>query len=102
MAEYTLVAARHTHRVDSRLSDVELASFPCSYSTAENLLTAPPDVKADDVVLVTGASGGVGSAAVQLAAARGARVIAVTSASKAARAGRQVLRLGAERALGPD
>lgn len=81
-AEYTKVAARHTHKVDSALSDIELASFPCSYSTAENLLTRT-EVAAQDVVLVTGASGGVGSAAVQLAKARGAKVIAVTSPAKA-------------------
>ena len=34
-AEYTVVAARHAFTVNSRFSDVELASFPCSYSTAE-------------------------------------------------------------------
>lgn len=81
-AEYTRVAARHAYRVESNLSDIELASFPCSYSTAENMLTRA-DLKAGETVLVTGASGGVGSAAVQLASARGARVIAVTSPGKA-------------------
>ena len=82
-AQYTRVAARHAHRIDSNLSDAELASFPCSYSTAENMLTRA-GVGPQDRVLVTGASGGVGSAAVQLARARGASVLAVTSASKAA------------------
>ena len=81
-AEYTVVAARHAHAINSPLSDVELASFPCSYSTAENMLTRA-NVGASDVVLVTGASGGVGSAAIQLAKARGAKVIAVTSPAKA-------------------
>jgi len=81
-AEYTTVAARHAYRIDSELSDVELASFPCSYSTAENLLTRAR-VASGERVLVTGASGGVGSAAVQLAKARGAYVIAITSAEKA-------------------
>ena len=38
-AEYTCVAARHAYRIESALSDSELASFPCSYSTAENMLT---------------------------------------------------------------
>jgi len=38
-AQYTRVASRHAHTVDSDLTDVELASFPCSYSTAENMLT---------------------------------------------------------------
>ncbi|MFY9320307.1 zinc-binding dehydrogenase [Lentibacter algarum] len=80
-AEYTRVAARHAYRIVSNLSDLELASFPCSYSTAENMLTRA-SVKSGETVLVTGASGGVGSAAVQLASARGARVIAVTSPGK--------------------
>ena len=82
-AEFTVVAARHAHAVDSPLTSFELASFPCSYSTAENMLTRAA-VVAGERVLVTGASGGVGSAAVQLAKARGANVVAVTSPSKAA------------------
>ena len=80
-AEYTCVACGDAHRIDSSMSDVELASFPCSYSTAENMLTRAT-VQSTDTVLVTGASGGVGSAAVQLAKARGAHVVAVTSPSK--------------------
>ena len=80
-AEYTVVAARHAYKIDSELSNAHLASFPCSYSTAENLLTRA-NVKSGERVLVTGASGGVGSAAVQLAKARGAFVWAVTSPTK--------------------
>jgi NADPH:quinone reductase-like Zn-dependent oxidoreductase/nitrite reductase/ring-hydroxylating ferredoxin subunit len=96
-AQYTVVAARHAHPVDSPLSDIELASFPCSYSTAENLLTRSAVVNGDRV-LVTGASGGVGSAVIQLARARGAKVVAVTSPSKVER----ILQLGAERTLARD
>ena len=81
-AEYTVVASRHAYKIESKLSNIQLASFPCSYSTAENLLTRAK-VKSGEVVLVTGASGGVGSAAVQLAKARGAIVWAVTNPSKA-------------------
>ena len=93
-AEYTVVASRHAYRIESTLSDAELASFPCSYSTAENLLTRSK-IEAGDRVLVTGASGGVGSAAIQLARARGANVIAVTSPAKS----EALLRLGAEQTL---
>ncbi len=93
-AEYTVVASRHAYRIESALSDTELASFPCSYSTAENLLTRSR-VEAGDRVLVTGASGGVGSAALQLAKARGAQVIAVTSPAKA----ETLLGLGAKQTL---
>lgn len=96
-AQYTRVASRHAHAIKSDLSDVELASFPCSYSTAENMLTRA-GVSKGDTVLVTGASGGVGSAAIQLARARGAEVIAVTSAAKA----ETLIGLGATRTLDRD
>jgi len=82
-ADYAVVASRHAWAVNSTYEDAELASFPCSYSTAENMLTRS-QVSAGERVLITGASGGVGSAAVQLAKARGAEVLAVTSPSKAA------------------
>ena len=93
-AEYTVVAARHAFEINCELSDIELASFPCSYSTAENLLTRT-QVNSDDVVLVTGASGGVGSAVIQLAKARGAQVIGITSPSKS----EEIQNLGADRTL---
>jgi len=93
-AEYTTVSSRHAYKIISSLTDIELASFPCSYSTAENLLTKS-NVKSGEIVLVTGASGGVGSAAVQLAKARGAKVIAVTSPSKC----KAVIGLGASTTL---
>jgi len=94
-AEYVKAPAAHVYRIDSKLSDAELASFPCSYSTAENMLSRA-DLKAGETVLVTGASGGVGSAAVQLAKRRGARVIAVAAAAKA----EQVQALGADEVVG--
>lgn len=93
-AEYTVVDSRQAYSVNSSYSDIELASFPCSYSTAENMLTRA-SVTANDTVLVTGASGGVGSAAVQLAKARGAKVIAVTSESKAS----ALLDIGADKTV---
>ncbi len=80
-AEYVAVAARHCFKIDSAYTDVELASFPCSYSTAQNML-ARASVRAGDRVLVTGASGGVGSAAVQLAVDRGASVCVVSTPAK--------------------
>lgn len=96
-AEYVVIAARHAHVVNSQLSDTELASFPCSYSTAENLLTRT-NVSSGETVFVTGASGGVGSAVIQLAKARGAEVIAVTSDSKSD----EILKLGAKQTLSRD
>ncbi|MES2783346.1 MAG: alcohol dehydrogenase family protein [Pseudomonadota bacterium] len=82
-ADYTCVPSMHAHRVNSALSDVELASFPCAYGTAENILTRL-NVQAGERVLITGASGGVGSAAVQLAKRRGAEVTAMAADAKAA------------------
>lgn len=80
-AEFASVPSIHAHRIECRLSDEALASFPCSYSAAENMVHRAA-VGVDEVVLVTGASGGVGSAAVQLARRRGAEVIAIAGADK--------------------
>jgi len=79
-AQYTKAPARETYRVDCDWSDAELASIPCAYSTAENMLQRA--AAGSERVLVTGASGGVGSAAVQLAKRRGAHVTALASAAK--------------------
>ncbi len=82
-AEYVVVPAAAAHRVDgSPLSDVELGALPIAYGTALGMLERG-GVGAGHTVLVTGASGGVGLAAVQLAVARSARVVAVCSGSKA-------------------
>jgi len=81
-AEYTKVRSDNALEINSGLSDAELATFPCAYTTAENLIhrTNP---RAGETVVITGASGGVGSAAIQLCNLRGLRVIAIASASKA-------------------
>lgn len=80
-AQYVTVPETEVFTVESSWSDAELASIPCAYGTAENMLHRA-GIEAGMWVLVPGASGGVGSAVVQLAKRRGARVIAVTSASK--------------------
>jgi NADPH:quinone reductase-like Zn-dependent oxidoreductase len=96
-AEFARVPAGHAHRIDSALTDAELASFPCAYSAAENMLERL-NLLPGETVLVTGASGGVGSAAVQLAKRRGATVFAVAGESKA----EAVLSLGAARVFARD
>ncbi len=93
-AQFVKVPADAALPIHSNLSDAELASFPCAYSTAENLLTRS-GVRAGDRVLVTGASGGVGSAAVQLALRRGAQVVAQAAPAKQA----ALVELGAEAAI---
>jgi len=82
-AQFVAAPAADTHAVRSDLDDVELAALPCAYATAENLVNRCR-VAAGDSVLVTGASGGVGAAAVQLAKRRGANVIALCGADKQA------------------
>ncbi len=79
-ADYVAIRASETFAVECDWSDAELASIPCAYSTAEGMLERA-QVGAERVV-ITGASGGVGSAAIQLAKRRGAHVIAVASAAK--------------------
>ena len=80
-AQYMTAASHHSLKVDCDWSDAELASIPCAYSTAEGMLHRA--AVGQETVLITGASGGVGSAAIQLAKRRGATVIAVSGAAKA-------------------
>lgn len=93
-AQYTVIPVTNALAVNSPYSDAELATFSCSYSTAEGMLTRA-NVDSSDTVLVPGASGGVGGALVQLARRRGARVIALASEAKHA----DVAALGPDRIL---
>jgi NADPH:quinone reductase-like Zn-dependent oxidoreductase len=93
-AEYTTIDMRSMSAVHSDMTDAELATFSCSYTTAEGMLVRA-NVGADDTVLVPGASGGVGGALVQLAKRRGAKVIAMASEAKHA----EVAKLGPDRIL---
>lgn len=80
-AEYVKIDERHAHPIDSDLSDAELATFATSWITAENMLNRA-NVTQGDQVLIPGASGGVGSALIQLANRRGATTIAMASKPK--------------------
>ena len=90
-AQFVKVPASEIFVVNSEWSDFELASLPCSYGSAENMLHRAK-VGANDHVLVAGASGGVGSAVLQLAKLRGAKVTAIVGKSKA----KQVREIGAD------
>ena len=80
-AEYMTTPSDHAHVVNSPMSDAELATFCCAYLTGEHMLDRAA-VEAGENVLVTGASGGVGSGIVQLCRARGAVPYAVVGAGK--------------------
>ncbi|HMB74757.1 MAG TPA: alcohol dehydrogenase family protein [Kiloniellaceae bacterium] len=81
-AQYATAPAANVHPIESDLSDAELATFATSSITAENMLRRA-EVSKGDVVLIPGASGGVGSALVQLVRRRGAVPIALCGTRKA-------------------
>jgi NADPH:quinone reductase-like Zn-dependent oxidoreductase len=93
-AEYMTVPAANARQVNTTMTDVELATFCCAFHTGEQMLDRAR-VKEGERVLVTGASGGVGTALVQLCRARGAIPYAIVSAGKE----EAVLALGAESAI---
>ena len=70
-----------TYQIQSDMTDAELAAVPCAYATAENLINRAR-LATGETVLITGASGNVGVAAIQLAKRRGCHVISISAASK--------------------
>ena len=92
-AQYTSIRSSETFAVNSNWTDAELGSIPCAYSTAEGLLYRSK--LKDEIAFITGASGGVGSAAIQLAKLRGAKVIAQCSKNKHG----DVLKIGADQVI---
>ena len=96
-AEYVAVPSVNAHAVETELSDAELATFCCAYVTGEHMLSRA-GVREGERVLVTGASGGVGSGLIQLCRARGAIPYALVSAGKAD----AVAEIGAEAAIPRD
>lgn len=96
-AQFVKVPAGEVFAVDCDWSDAELATIPCAYGTAENMVHRVK-VRKGDNVLVSGASGGVGSAVVQLVKRRGATVTAIAAKAKM----KQVLSIGANRVIDRD
>jgi NADPH2:quinone reductase len=97
-AQLVLAEERHLLPVPGALDERTAAAAPQSFLTAFDALVTQGRMRAGDVVLVNGASGGVGSAAVQIAAAlRGHVVAGVRSEQLRPR----VAELGGE-ALAPD
>ncbi len=80
-AQFVKVPAGEVFPVDCEWSDAELGTIPCAYGTAENMVHRAKVAKGEHV-LIAGASGGVGSAAVQLAKRRGAYVTAIAGKAK--------------------
>ncbi len=92
-AEYALIADTQVVHIPADLSFVDAAAIGMTFPAAYYALVTRGALSEGETVLVQGASGGVGSASVQLAKALGARVLATASGSGAAEL---VLGLGAE------
>ena len=95
-AQYTAVRSSEAFVINSDWSATELASTPCAFSTAEGLLHRSKVEK--ETVMITGASGGVGSAVIQLAKLRDATVIAQCAREKS----KEVLQIGADKIVFRD
>ena len=98
-AELALVHERLAMPVPDALSWPQAGGFPEVFTTAHDALFTQCGLQLGERVLVHGAAGGVGSAAVQLAAAAGALVTATVRNPEHHRA---VADLGAERVVAPD
>jgi alcohol dehydrogenase len=82
MAELARVPATHVARVPESLDDVTAAAVPINYGTAHRMLFTVGRLQLDELMLVLGASGGVGIACVQYAKLAGARVIAAAGSAE--------------------
>ncbi|GAA3632138.1 NAD(P)-dependent alcohol dehydrogenase [Microbacterium awajiense] len=94
-AEYAVARADRLASAPQSVSAAEAAVLAVSGTTAQHAVEDVADVQPGQHVLVLGASGGVGSYAVQLAASRGATVTGVASGAKAD----HVRSMGAERVV---
>lgn len=76
MAQYVRVPKDYVIKLDPRLSFERAAAIPANYGATFRMLVTNGDIQSNDLVLVLGAGGGVGTATVQVARMLGARVIA--------------------------
>ena len=81
LAELTTASTATIAKRPASLSEIDAAALPLAGVSALQSVEAAA-LKPNDVVVIVGASGGIGSYAVQLAAASGAHVIGVTSTGK--------------------
>ena len=77
LAEETLVHAQMSFRVPDSMDLIKAAALPMNYGTTWFALHDRSQIQIGETILVAGASGGTGSAAIQLGLAAGAKVIAV-------------------------
>jgi len=82
LAEYCVASTRQLIPIPDEVSFAEAAALPVAYGTAHRMLTANGPIEAGQTVLILGASGGVGTAAVMLAKLAGAEIIAAASSAE--------------------
>jgi NADPH:quinone reductase len=81
-ATHTLAPAERCMPLPPGFSFVDAAAFIMTYATSHHALVDRAQLKAGETVLVLGAAGGVGTAAIQIAKAMGAKVIAAASSDE--------------------
>lgn len=94
LQEYAVINERLLIRIPDGVTDQQAATLPVAYGTARRMLIGKDAIRPDDRVLILGASGGVGTAAVQIAKALGAHVVAAVGSDEK---GDALLALGADR-----
>jgi NADPH:quinone reductase-like Zn-dependent oxidoreductase len=94
--EYVAIEARYLLPLPKGVDPVQAAAVPLVFVTAWGLVVSRGAVRAGETVLVLGGASGVGSAAIQLAKHRGARVFATAGSEEKQRLCRE---LGAEAVL---
>lgn len=92
-AEYVTVPIEQVYPKPSNLSFIEAASFPLTFLTAWHMLVGRAKIQKGERVFIWGASGGLGSAGVQIAKYLGAKVIAAASSHEDAK---KIKKLGAD------
>ena len=79
LAEFAVAPAEETYRIPGGMPFAEAGAFPIAYFSSHVALRWQGRLRAGDTLLVLGAAGGVGLAAVESGKAMGARVIAAAS-----------------------
>jgi NADPH:quinone reductase len=82
VAESVVVDANYVFPLPDSVSFATAAALPLNYLTAHFALVRRAKLQPGETVLVQGAAGGVGSASCNMAAALGARVVAVVSSTE--------------------
>jgi alcohol dehydrogenase len=99
MAELVAVPATHLIRIPDQMDYITAASIPINFGTALRMLVTIGNLQRGELVLIVGASGGVGTACIQLCRNMGARVIAVTRGAEKVKA---LSAIGADHVLDID